>query len=146
MCKCRCCSGCCYWNCLESDVGNGQYCFCCAIVKFNSLTNMMQESCKCCCYTCFCCMCTGYGFSQDGISIIMCAPSEFDNEQAEFNLTTLSTQMMTTQSYKRIAYLPEIRNVTTISLQYPPMAQPGMMYPPNQTTMYIPNQTTVTEI
>jgi hypothetical protein len=68
----------------------------------------------------------------------MCAPSEFDNEQAEFNLKAMSTQMKTTQSYKRIAYLPEVRNVTnvtTISLQYPSMTQPGMMYPPNQTAM-----------
>ena len=92
MCKCRICD-CWYCNYCKSFVGIGHFCCCFGWNCFNPLTNMMTESCRCCCISFFCCRCTGYGSTQPGVSSICCAPVEFDDPYAEAQLIDLSHRL-----------------------------------------------------
>jgi hypothetical protein len=92
MCKCRVCD-CWYWNCCKTFVGAGMWCCCIAHNYCNPLSNMMTESCRCCCLSWFCCRCTGCGHTNLGISSICCAPVEFDDPYAEAQLVDLSHRL-----------------------------------------------------
>ena len=92
MCKCKMCD-CWYCNCCKSWVGQGQLYLCCGYICYDSPTNLMPESCKCCCINWFCCQWTGCGALQIGFSQICCAPDAFDNPAAEEQVWALNARM-----------------------------------------------------
>lgn len=91
MCKCRICD-CWYLNICKTFVGAGQFWCCCGYNFCNPLSNLMTETCACCCLSWFCCRCTGCGVT-GGQSSICCAPVEFDDPYAESQLIDLSNRL-----------------------------------------------------
>lgn len=109
MCKCRLCD-CCYLNCCKSFVGVGGFYLCFGYNCYSPLTNLMQESCQCCCCSWYCCRCVGCGYSNLGLSWLCCAPKEFDDPQAKSQMEEvkqrLKAQRLTAQAQVSAGVIP----------------------------------------